>query len=136
MKLPAQRFIIWALFAVCLAPVGASAQMFQGGRHQIQRHYSSGIVGQVLGSQGLTTIVTITTDTGVFVRSVVTSESGSFDVDLKPGNYVLSAIGLPKPTPGGAYPNFIIEGPSQAVKVSKKQLTIVQLPLFLGLPLQ
>jgi|ERR1022692_341822 hypothetical protein len=137
MKLPTQRLVIWmALFAVCLLPMGASAQMFQGERQQIQRHYRFGIIGQVLGSQDFITLVTVTTDAGVFVTNVETSELGLFVVDLKPGNYVLSAVGLPKPTPGGAYPNFVIEGPSQSVTVSKRQFTIVQLTLFSRLPLQ
>lgn len=119
------RFVIWmGLLAVYLLPMGISAQMFQEDRHR-----PSGVIGRVIDAQGFNTSVAVSTDAGVPLTGVETDENGFFVMELQPGNYVLRAVAAPKPTPGGALPNYLILGPTIPVTVKKGRFTIVQLPI-------
>lgn len=102
------------------------------------RYQDSGIIGVVDTGQfdnGLIPgiwVVTISSGTGKQAVVLETDEEGFFEADLKPGNYILTAIFPPPVGPGQLTPNYIIMGPPTPVKVEKNRFTFVLLPTGAG----
>src|ERR1700733_9616755 len=130
MKNQLQRFIVRiGLFAICSLSLSAAPQRLQ------ENHQHSGVIGRVVDGQDFNTSVIVSTDAGLSVTSVETSENGTFIVDLPPGNYVLRAFAAPKHTSGGALPAFVLLGPPIPVTVNQRRFTTVLLPLALPVDL-
>jgi len=120
MKNLKSRLTAWiGLLAVCLWPMGAPA----AGHHQ------SGIIGHV-GERGMSDGWTVVvSENGKVIADLQTGRDGFFEVDLPPGNYVLTPFYYPPPArPGHPTPDFVIEGPSTPVTVVKNRFTFVVLP--------
>ena len=104
-----------------LLPIGASVEANLG-------HHQSGIIGRVQVEQigvRLDWQVRVTTDMFEPVAVLQTDEDGQFIVNLKPGNYHLSAF-------VGGNGGATLGGPTIRVTVTKKDFTIVELPLGFG----
>ena len=93
-----------------------------------QGHHQSGIIGRVKVEQIgvlLPWQVRVTTDTFQPVAVLATDEDGQFIVNLKPGTYHLNAF-------VGGNGGATLGGPTIQVTVTKKDFTIVELPLGFG----
>ena len=114
------KVILWiGLLAACLLPMDVRAEGHQG-------HHQSGVSGQV---ERVILFhhwnVSIVSDTGDVVADFLTNEDGSFEVNLKPGSYILTAYIPYFGTPGTVY------GTPVQVTVEKKQFASVFLPIAL-----
>src|SRR5881628_500865 len=93
-----------------------------------QGHHQSGIIGRVQVEQigvRLDWQVRVTTDMFEPVAVLQTDEDGQFIVNLKPGTYHLNAF-------VGGNGDATLAGPTIRVTVTKKDFTIVELPLGFG----
>jgi hypothetical protein len=123
MKTIIQRFIGCAVLFASLSLLGAP-DCGMG-------HHQSGVIGQVQGPILLHDWdVLVQSDDGQFVTHFLTNPDGSFQVDLKPGRYVMVAyitVGSstvpPSPT--------LVFGTPVTVKVEKKRFTPAVLPISL-----
>jgi hypothetical protein len=109
------------LFAVCLLPVGTRAG----------QHFQSGIIG-LLESPGSYNLIEVSD--GKNSIAVQMDRDGFFEVDLKPGRYVLTPYLIPVVGPGQAYPNIVVTGPSMRVRVTEHHFTFVEIPVQRLLP--
>jgi len=107
-----------ALLFACLLPGATQAQDNQG-------HHQSGIIGQITQVPGSWDVRIVTGD-GKFVADIQADASGSFEVNLKPGSYVLTPF-IPSIDGSGA-----LLGASTAVTVDKKGFTAAELPVVNG----
>jgi len=104
-----------------LLPISASVEANQG-------HHQSGIIGRVQVEQigvRLPWQVSVITDSFEAVAVLQTDEDGQFIVNLKPGTYYLSAF-------VGGNGDARLVGPPIRVTVTKKDFTLVELPLGFG----
>lgn len=119
MKNITHKFAICAaLLFGCLLPVATQAQDNQG-------HNQSGIVGQIEQAPGPWHIRIVTGD-GRFVADIQADDSGFFEVNLKPGTYILTPY-FPSVDGSGA-----LLGASTTVPVEKKTFTAAELPVVIG----
>ena len=107
-----------ALLCACTLPVPTQAQNNQG-------HHQSGIIGQVEQTPGPWDIRIVTSD-GKFVAQIQADDSGHFEVDLKPGTYILTPF-IPSIDGTGA-----LLGASTPVTVANKAFTMAELPIVNG----
>jgi hypothetical protein len=117
-----------ALLVVCLLPLGAQAT----------EHNKSGIIGvlETGGSLAATGwVVTVVSESGNYITVLQPDIDGFFEVDLIPGDYVLTPFYAPHPGPGQPLPNFVILGPATTVTVAKHHFTFVELPTSFQFPL-
>jgi hypothetical protein len=123
------RLTVWiGLLVACLLPLGAQAT----------DHNKSGIVGvlETGGSLPATGwVVTVGSESGNYITSLQPDIDGFFEVDLIPGDYVLTPFYAPQPSPGQPFPNFVIRGPATTVTVAKHRFTFVELPTSFQFPL-
>ncbi len=114
--------IFAALLFGCLLPTAMQAQDNKG-------HHQSGIIGQIEQVPGPWSIWIVTSD-GNFVADIQADDTGFFEVDLKPGTYILTPFILPiAPAADGIHP---LVGASTSVTVDKKSFTTAELPIVIG----
>jgi hypothetical protein len=114
MKNITKNFIIRAaLMIVCILPITTQAQNNQG-------HHQSGIIGQIEQVPGPWEVRIVSAD-GKLVTNIQADNTGSFEVDLKPGTYVLTPYILSLDGTGA------LVGVSATVVVGKKQFTMLDL---------
>ena len=122
MKNITRKIIICAALVIgSLLPVAVQADGNQG-------HHESGIIGRVQIEQigvRLPWQVRVSTDSFKAVAVLQTDEDGQFMVSLKPGTYHLSAF-------VGGNGSASLGGPPIRVTVTKKDFTLVELPLGFG----
>ena len=119
MKNITSKFIVCAaLFIGCLLPVATPAKDNQG-------HHQSGIIGQIEQVPGPWDVRIVTGD-GKFVADIQADDSGFFEVNLKPGTYILTPYIL---STGGT---GALLGASTTVTVDKKGFTVAELPIVNG----
>jgi hypothetical protein len=115
MKNIKMRLITWVgLLAVCLLPIAARAA----------EHSHSGIVGLVDETNAWNQIEI---SNGSWTIWVPIDVDGSFEVDLKPGTYVLTPYFIPVYVPGQPVPNIIVSGTPITVMVTKHRFTFVEI---------
>ncbi|HUE36657.1 MAG TPA: hypothetical protein VMO20_04650 [Candidatus Acidoferrum sp.] len=113
------KFVIFtALVFGCLLPGATQAQDNQG-------HHQSGIIGQIEQVPGAWDIWIVTSD-GKFVADIQADDSGFFEVDLKPGAYILTPF-IPSIDGTGA-----LAGVATTVTVNEKAFTTAELPVVNG----
>jgi hypothetical protein len=118
MKNIVAKLLLCAALLACIAPT----RVFAGNNG----HHQSGVTGQVQ-SQILfhNWNVLVISDTGKLVADFLTDADGSFQLNLKPGTYVLTAY----------YPDFgpyrIVWGTSVEVTIEQKGFETVFLPVTL-----
>jgi hypothetical protein len=116
MKKIKSRLSIWiGLLAVCLLPVGARAA----------EHYNSGIIGLVEPPYIWNSIVVFDGRNSI---GVPIAADGSFEVDLKPGRYVLTPNYAPGFGPGQPLSNLVARGNPITVRVTNHHFTLVEIP--------
>jgi hypothetical protein len=119
MKNMTRKFIIGAALLVgCLLPVTTQARGNQG-------HHQSGIIGQIEQVPGPWSIRIVSAH-GKFVADIQADDSGFFEVDLKPGTYILTPFILSIDGTGA------LLGVSTTVTVDKKTFTTAELPIVNG----
>jgi hypothetical protein len=119
MKNITSKFIVCAaLLFGCLLPVAMQAQDDQG-------HHQSGIIGQIEQVSGPWNVRIVNED-GKFVADVQADDSGFFEVDLKPGTYILTPYIFSIDGTGA------LLGVSTTVTVDKKGFTTAELPIVNG----
>lgn len=118
MKITHQFAIYAALLLGALLPVATQAQDNQG-------HHQSGIIGQVEQVPGAWDIRIVDGD-GELVADIQADASGYFEVDLKPGTYILTPY-IPSIDGTGA-----LLGVATTVIVDKKAFTTAELPVVNG----
>jgi hypothetical protein len=119
MKNIKMKLITWiGLFAVCLLPVGARAA----------QHFQSGIIG-VVGETN--TWNTIRVFDGRKPILVPIDADGFFEVDLKPGKYVLTPLFIPVASPVWD-PIFPSYGTPIPVVVAAHHFTLVEIGVQLS----
>jgi hypothetical protein len=119
MKKSTHKFAICAALLIgCLLPAATRAQQNQG-------HHQSGIIGQIEQVPGPWN-VRIVSGEGKFVGDIQAADNGFFEVDLKPGTYVLTPYILSIDGTGA------LLGVSTTVSVEKKEFTTVELPVVHG----
>lgn len=119
MKNITHKFVICAALVFgCLFPVVTQAQDNQG-------HHQSGIIGQVEQVPGAWNIWIVTND-GKFVADIQADDSGFFEVDLKPGTYILTPFILSIDGTGA------LVGVATTVTVNEKAFTTAELPVVNG----
>lgn len=91
-----------------------------------QNSYQSGIIGLVEGTNIWNTIEVSNGRNSIHVPIDV---DGSFEMDLKPGRYVLTPYFFPAHVPRHPFFNFISSGTSIPVIVTRHQFTFVEIPV-------
>jgi hypothetical protein len=112
--------IIGALLFACLVPVTSLAR--DNHKHD---HGKSGVIGQIVQLPGPWHI-RIDTEPDTLVEDIQAEEDGSFEVDLKPGTYLLTPF---FPSIDGTAE---LVGVTQTVTVQKKEFTTVELLIVHG----